>query len=197
MRCFFWSIISFRRRFSASLFFSFVLSPRLSRIGFVWLYFWCCLFNSFIWCSIHSCGENTVLFPDNKRITLTRLFDFPGFTQSLTRSCQSGSFVQLGFLCSPSSGVMDPFRNRERLRVEKWKGFPGNFFGFTKMLYLVAVLFFFFFRGKAAKCYACTYFFIKTAWTWDKLEINCPSSNVLKMGHLKKSIFNLIRYNVA
>jgi len=97
--------------------------------------------------------------------------------QALTRSCQSGAFVQLGFLCSPSFGVMDPFPNRERLRVEKWKGFPGNFFGFTKMLYLVAVLFF---RGKAAKF---------NAWKMHALISSLkPCSNVLKMGHLKQSI---------
>lgn len=52
----------------------FLLSPlshRLSRITFVSLYFWSCLLYSFILGSIHSCGENTVFFFDNKRI----LFD--------------------------------------------------------------------------------------------------------------------------
>lgn len=58
---------SFKSRFSASLF-SFVPSPRLSRITFVSLYFWSCLFYSFILGSIHSCGENTVFFFDNKHI---------------------------------------------------------------------------------------------------------------------------------
>lgn len=143
--CFFWSIIwekSFRSRFSASLF-SFVLFPRLSRIRFVSLCFCSCLFNSFILCSIHSCGENTVFFSDNKHIPLW----FLCLLHSLWLWAVNPSLLwSFGFYAewteSPSSDVMDPFRNRERLRVEKWKGFPGNCFGFTKMLYLVAVFFF-------------------------------------------------------
>lgn len=98
--CFLWSVIweiSFKSRFSASLF-SIVLPPRLSRITFVSLYFWSCLFNSFILGSIHSCGENTVFFSDNKRIPLWFLWLYTVFDSelSLRLFCWALASMQIG-----------------------------------------------------------------------------------------------------